>query len=322
LNLGVLYGLGGNVETSNTLALRAADRSVRDLSAQTAAINLSLGKKDYSDALKRIDGLLRSRPEYSENYFPVLLNIASSHDGLIATSQMLAGAPVWRKKFFEYAVKIPERLSIVYSIFSGLRSLKSEVSSAELRAYLTELFNRKDYETAYFVWLDFLSPTELLKTGNIYDGGFDYPIRNLFYGWNIIPIANADVSVGALNGTANDLALKMNFQRSRVTGVNVFQYLRLDPGKYLLKADVSAERLETTGGLMWQVRCMESGNFIGKGTPILSSSPRVNYEFSFTVEDQQCQTQELFLIAASSASIDQVISGQVTFDNFSIVKEG
>ena len=320
LNLGLLYGLQGDTEKSNRLALRAADRSYRNFSAQTAAINLSMSKKDFPDATRRIDGLLRSGPEFSKNYFPMLLNISSLPEGLSATVNMLASDPPWRKQFIDYATNIPEQQSIVYSVLAGLRDAKAEVLPSELRAYLSKLFERKDYESAYFVWLDFLSASELRKTGLIYDGGFDLPPHNLFYGWNIYPIANADVSIAAQSGTANDLALKIDFQSSHFAGVAIYQFLRLDAGSYHLSLDASADHVKADGGVLWEIRCAESGVFIGLGEPINSSRPKAAYEFDFKVTDQQCQTQELVFVTASRSALDQVVSGKMIFDNFKITK--
>lgn len=320
LNLSVLYGLSGNVAKSNGLALRAADRSFRDLSAQSAAINLSLGQKNFDDAVFRIDGLLRSRPEFSSIYFELLLKITTVPEGLAATTKMLSGNPPWRDKFIKNSVKDKERSAVIYSIFAGLREANAEVSNSELRAYLTELFDNKNYETAYFVWLDFLSPSELLKVGLVYDGGFDMPWRNLNYGWNVIPAANSDMTVGAQNGTASDLVLKLNFQASQISSVNVYQYLRLEPGNYHLSVEMSAERVQSTGGLMWQTRCIESGAFTGQGSTILNATPRTNYEFDFRVDETQCATQQLMLLSASRAALDQVFTGFLVFDNFKISK--
>ena len=65
LNLGILYGLDGNTQKGNDVLLRVANRSSRDIGAQTTAINISLARKDYADALNRMDGLIRSHSQLS-----------------------------------------------------------------------------------------------------------------------------------------------------------------------------------------------------------------------------------------------------------------
>ena len=166
-NLGVLYGLEGDAQKSNDVALQAANRSFRDLGAQTVAINLSLARNNYVDALNRMDGLLRSRPEFSKDYFDLILKTTATPAGLKASANLLATNPPWRKDFMVFATQKIEQKGLVYNLFTSLRSIKSDVSNTELRLLIDSLFRAKDYETAYFIWLDFLSPAELSKVNLI-----------------------------------------------------------------------------------------------------------------------------------------------------------
>jgi hypothetical protein len=171
VNLAVLLGLDGQNDKSNAVALRAANRSLRDVAGQATAINISLGEKNYQDALMRIDAALRARPELSKNFFPVLLSVAGVKDATGFVTDVLAKQPTWRADFMGFAAQQTDQANIFYGLLTSMRDKKVDVRDAEIRSYLMRLIDRKQFETAYFVWLDFLSPNELRKTGLVFDGG-------------------------------------------------------------------------------------------------------------------------------------------------------
>ena len=85
------------------------------------------------------------------------LGIAGDPNGLAAATRLLASNPPWRPDFVSFAANDPNEQRVLYSLFTGLRNMQAEVLPSELRIYINQLFSKKDYETAYFVWLDFLS---------------------------------------------------------------------------------------------------------------------------------------------------------------------
>jgi tetratricopeptide (TPR) repeat protein len=321
LNLGLLYALNGETVKSNDIALRTAERSYRETAAQIAAASLSLSRKDFKGALEHVDAAIRTAPAQSEDFFKIISSIATTPEGLNAVVGKLVTTPPWRADFFISVSKMPKQQSLLYQLFTGLRDRKTEVSGDELQTLLDSEFAIKEYETAYFVWLDFLSAVELRKVGNIFDGQFDLPIRGQYFGWNIVPMANGDISVGVRDGTANNLALSMNLDSARVEGANVFQYLRLEPGPYHLASETKTENFKSSAGLMWRVHCVEDGHVIGQGSAITDAPTWSTYAFDFTVPDDQCQTQQLMLLAASRAALDQTMSGRISFDSFNIAKK-
>ncbi len=318
LNLAVLFELNGEKDISNQVAVLAANRSLRDLAAQSAALNLSLNKSDYVDAMRRIDGLLRSRPEFSSKIYPTLLAIIAKPAGLDSVVNELINEPPWRTDFMDFAAKQTNQTASFYSIISGLRSKKADVFDRELGSYLTNLISAKAYETAYFVWLDFLSPNELSKVGLIFDGNFDVKARSLYFGWNFDAAPNTDLSIAVRPGTAADQSLKLNFLSAKKSFGVVSQNLRLDVGRYRLSAESYANRLQSSGGLMWRILCTETGLTLGDSPKFLSPSPWQEFVIEFEVPADQCGTQTLKLIWGSPAELDQVVSGQIYFDNFEI----
>jgi hypothetical protein len=318
LNLSVLFALEGNASKSNELAVLAANRSLRDLPSQAAAMQLLLDAKQYSQALVKFDGVLRSSPERGADLYPLLLALSAQDAGLDAVTTVLSQMPPWRKSFMQFAARQPAQASELYKILSQLRKRNDVVTDDEMRPYLQYLMTGKVYDSAYFVWLDFLSPDDLRKVGLLYDGDFNLRPRNLFFDWNIMPAKNAEIGVVSRPGSGSNLALKLSFFNSKGFFSNVFQVLRLAEGEYSLQAEVRAEKLETPGGLMWQVSCVESNTVLGHGPKLNTAGPWMPFNFSFRVPAENCATQQLTLVTASPAILDQVISGQIYYDSFKL----
>jgi hypothetical protein len=318
LNLSVLFALDGDTSKSNELAVLAANRSLRDLPAQAAAMQLLLDAKQYPQALLKLDGVLRSSPERGADLYPLLLALSAQDSGLEAVATLLSQMPPWRKSFMQFAARQPTQASELHKILSQMRKGHDAVTDDELRPYLQYLMTGKVYDSAYFVWLDFLSPDDLRKVGLLYDGDFNLRPRNLFFDWNILPTNNAEIAVVPRPGSGSDLALKLNFFNSKGFFSNVFQVLRLAEGEYSLQAEVRADKLETPGGLMWQVSCVESNTVLRHGPKLNTAGPWMPFNFSFTVPAENCATQQLALVSASPAVLDQVISGQIYYDSFKL----
>lgn len=319
-NLGVLIGLEGDSEKSTALVLQVANRSFRDVGAQTTAINLSIAKKNFSGALFHMDGLLRSRPEFAKSFYPLILSMSLEKDGLAATAKMLATAPPWRRLFMEFATQQTDQKSVVYSILSALRDMKAEVLLTELRSFIQQLFKSKDFETAYFIWLDFLSPAELSKVGSLYDTGFDLPVNNLGYGWNFLPVDNSELKIVTKTNVGSDFALNIHFSSLKKLFPTVSQYVRLDPGTYHFSGEVKTEQLVSPAGLNWRIACVDTPVQIGVSPTLLENGPWKLFEFNFTVPIENCGTQALYLTWASAAALDRVVDGTISFDNLQIEK--
>jgi hypothetical protein len=318
MNLSILSAAENDTKQSDALALLAANRSLRDIAAQISAMGLLFNQKDYAGAFYRLDGVLRAQPERAKELFPIILNAAANEHALDAATDVLIGNPPLRQSFLNFAAGQPDLAQELYKIFSQLRSKKNVVSDGELRPFLQALLHKKEYETAYFVWLDFQSPEYLRKVGLLFDGGFDLRSRNLIYDWNVKAMPNASISIAARPGSNSNLALKLDLAGAKWAYPAVFQYLRLSPGNYALTAESQARVLQTTGGLVWQMTCVESGSMLGRSPKLDSPGPWANFEFSFSVPDKDCTTQTLGLVSASAAALDQVMSGEVFFDSFAL----
>jgi hypothetical protein len=320
INIAILYALSGDTEKSNAVLIRAADRTLRDPDAQTTAMTLSLGRKDYADAMIRMDGLLRSRPEFYSRFFPSILAIAAVPEGREAVVQILAKVPLWRPSFMNFAAQQSGQASVYYALLTAMRERKIDIVEDELRAYLAQLISNKKFEEANFVWLDFLTENELRKSGPIYDGGFELSPRNLFFDWNVSTLQNVDIAPTQRQGKANERILQLQFSRYKGQFLGIYQYLRLETGKYEMSGEARLTSLKTPVGMNWQVSCVGEPNVVGQSPKFVTDLPWSTFRFDVVVPPQNCSTQFLTLNWASAATLDQVISGQMLFDNFDIKK--
>jgi hypothetical protein len=320
VNIAILYALSGDTEKSNAVLIRAADRTLRDPDAQTTAMTLSLGRKDYTDAMIRMDGLLRSRPEFYGRFFPSILAIAAVPEGREAVVKVLVKVPLWRPSFMNFAAQQSGQASVYYAVLTAMRERKIEIVEDELRAYLAQLISNKKFEEANFVWLDFLTENELRKSGPIYDGGFEVSPRNLFFDWNVSTLQNVDIGLIKRQGKANERVLQLQFSNYKGQFLGVYQYLRLEPGKYEMSGEASLTSLKTPVGMSWQVSCVGESNIVGQSPEFVTDLPWSTFRFDVVVPSLNCSTQFLTLNWASTATLDQVISGQMLFDDFDMQK--
>jgi hypothetical protein len=314
-SLVVLEDIGGERAKSENIALALAELGRRNPVAQLAAIQIELTKKDYAQAYDRIDGLLRARPELSKQLFPVLVSNLRDDVARASLGKILAREPVWRRVFLEEMTAGDQTVQLVYRILSDLRKAKGTVSDYEKRTLIHRLFNLKQHDQAYFVWLDFLAPNELLQVKNVFDGSFSSPARNMFFDWNMFGRKTATFKLANRGGKAGDGYVKLDFFSDKEGGAYVYQILRLAPSDYVMSYDVLVEELKNPTGLVWRINCYQTGEPLGEGKPILEKGPWETRQMTFSVPAENCASQYLRVENKSTAALDLEISGKLGFDN-------
>ena len=318
-NLATLADVLGDKTQLASLSLIAATRSLRDFPSQVAALQVLLIQKDYAKALYHIDGLLRSDPERHDQLMTLLSSFVDAPGSLAPLVALLKTSPPWRGSFIAYLEQNAKQTETSYALLSTLRNQGSAISSDELRPLLARLMSEKAYDRAYYIWLDFLSDIELRKTSLIYDGGFDLDIGNRFFDWTYQPLANVDLRLVPKSTGSVDRVLRISFSSGKTPFNNFYQVLRLQPGNYVLRGEEKSEKLETNSGLVWRFTCIsQEPNLIGSTEPLLDVASWKNFDLSFTVPVQGCDTQELRLANNARADLDQQISGIAYYDNLSV----
>jgi hypothetical protein len=315
-NIAAIYALDGDLVKSDELTVLISRLTLRDFSVQISAMQMLLTQKKYPFALIKLDTILRSDPRYGEQLFPLIIGIAGDDNGADAVTATLSQLPPWRNAFMQFASRQNENNGTLYGVLAKLRKMNAVVHDDELRPYLQYLAGKQQFETAYFVWLDFLSANDLTKAGLVFDGDFTNQPRNLIFDWNVLPTKNTEIDVVPRAGRSGDFALRLNFTDRHGAFANVFQTLKLEPGSYVLNAEARADKLRTVGGLRWQVSCLSSNKILAFSPKLIVDGPWQAFNFGFDVPVQNCETQRLALVPGSTAVLDQVLSGQVYYDSF------
>ncbi len=318
-NLSTLLRAEANSDRAERLAVLAGDRSLRDLPAQAEVLDILLKRKDFAGALYRLDALMRAQPAR----MPVLIKIAAlfaeddeSRPALVA---QLAKGPPWRQALIAAIIDSPNGPTVAYSLLSDLRKTEGEPTRLELRELISKLIAKNDFDTAYFIWLDFLSQADLRKAGQIFDGGFELDPQDLVFGWNFGKLRNADIRLVPRSTSSADRMLRIEFINTRDRFQHVSQVLRLAPGRYTLVGEMKAERLVTDVGLVWRLYCLGmKQRAISQSGKLFAASTWAPFEAPLDVPGEDCSAQKLQLEVDSRATLDQLISGQVYFDNLQI----
>jgi hypothetical protein len=323
-NLAILAGLEGKKDLQEKLALVLARYARRSVTAQIVAVEILFSKGDYATALEQIDGVLRSGSPNSKVrtvIFDGLRKLIVERKPRAAIAAKLAENPPWRATLLKHIFSGDTDGRLGYELISDLRSAKSPLNADELRDYMTNVFDKKLYDLAYFVWLDSLEAPELSRSGLIFDGKFDLIPKNLNFGWNFVRAPNIRPSVEQAYGKKKDTALSVNFFESRDNIYHVYQYVVLQAGSYTLKANYVSDNFRSEGGLKWRFRCWnEAQTILAESEAFREPSLERAWTLSFTVPPSDCQLQFLRLESATRATADQRHRGRVFFDNFEIVQ--
>lgn len=236
----------------------------------------------------------------------------------MAITTLLKTDPPWRRLFLQFALGSSGGFQLVYQILGQLRSAGEVLHVEDLRAVLKSAIGAKEFDVAYFIWLDFLVEAELKRVAPIYDGGFDLPTRDLYFDWTLQPQKNLKLAIDKRPGNTNDGALKIDFFGYSGNFAQVSQILRLTPGTYASSFETSGQNFVSEGGLQLHIGCLETGIPIGRSDAVRQNKAWTTMQFGFSVPTEKCDTQLLRLVSASKAKLDNQMSGQIYFDNFSI----
>jgi tetratricopeptide (TPR) repeat protein len=319
-NIGTLYKLQGQTEKSEDIYLRASARSLRDFTPQLAALDILLRRKDFDGAMLRLDGLMQSNVKRRPELFTTFETLLANEESSPAAIKTLARNPDWRKEYFEYRTQQNPRVATTFKLVSALRNAKAGLNDDELRMVIGQLAAKGDFESAQIIWLDQLDAQSLAKTGPIYDGSVETPVRNMVFDWNLTPVRNGKIRVVSKSAGSSERALQVSLSNVIDYFNNVYQFLRLTPGSYKLGYEVRADDIKTSGGLVWRVYCAGSKEAIATGPAISASGPWTKTGFAFTVPESGCTTQLLRLESLRNIVLDLKMSGRVAYDGITITQ--
>jgi hypothetical protein len=318
-SIAILDALGSNPKKSEHLVLEASRRSFRDIQSQLSAVNIRLSRREYPQALIHIDAVLRAKPELSDSLFKLLQQLQLNSESLGSLAEVLAKNPPWRQDFLAVVFNDDKKGQDAFRVLSSIRKAGGRVTHDELRSYLSTQFANKNYEIAYFSWLDFLDNDALRSVSNIFDSKFDIPPHNLYFDWNLSPFANVEIGIVPRPGISSDLALRLDFAGGQGNFRHVQQYLKLASGTYKIAGEWRSDNFESPSGLKWEIQCVDNTSVNASSRSLGVSRSWDKFEFAILIPPENCGTQLLHLRSSSDAVLDQKFDGQIYFDNIMIV---
>jgi hypothetical protein len=294
----------------------SARHSMNEFIALAWLADKNFEKKDYGNALRYADMLLRKGPQLINYVMPTLGQIAENKDGSEDLRKLLAENPPWRARFFG---ALPNSISDARTPLNLLVALKDTANpptTDDLRSYLNLLVDRKFYSLAYYAWLQLLPAEQLNNLGLLFNGRFETAPSGLPFDWAITPGTGVTIDIVPapdLDGRALELA----FQQGRVEFGGVQQLMALSPGKYQFQGRFVGEVIGQRG-LKWRVSCA-GGATIGESGMIAGrTSTWKTVDFQFGVPAADCPAQNLHLDLDARMSSEQFVSGTVRFGDLRI----
>ncbi|MDX2306664.1 MAG: hypothetical protein NW216_00320 [Hyphomicrobium sp.] len=314
-----------NRDETRKFMAAAVRLSKREATAAFWLLNDSFEQKNFAAALDYADILYRTRPELTSYVTAFLTGMAGLPEFRTHLLDELAKNPEWRPKLM---ADLPEALDdpqITLALLTGLRDRGTPPTEKELAAYLNRLVSTGRIDLAYDAWLRFLPPAEADQAGLVTNPGFDTPPRDHPFDWQIARGANALAEIVPRPEPGGGGALHVSFGSGRVRFPEVSQILMLPAGKYRLSGSYRGS-IVARRGLVWQIACTrgapkaralsETANIMGE------AKNWQTFEMTFDVPPgNTCVGQKLRLFHDKRSASEELIRGEIWFDDFKIARE-
>ena len=283
-------------------------------------LNDSYYRRDFKEALRYSDLLLRSRPELETYVFGYLSLIAELPGGRDLLVEQLASEPAWRSKFFVSLPAQARNVNTPLSVMMALKDAGKPIRDEEFAPYLNFLIGTDRIDHAYNAWLRFLPNARLERLGLLANASFETKPSGLPFDWEIGAGVNVMSEIVPLGKTGAGNALRIRFSDGRVRFPEISQILLLSPGRYRLEGKL---RGAITGkrGLRWQLRCATGEHRVLGETDMLLGELLQWRIFSFEADVPpyaECRGETLRLFHDLRSASEELVSGEVWFSNLKL----
>jgi hypothetical protein len=308
-------------DTVRRLMTRAARFNPRETLALVWLHADAVDRKDLPVLVDMADKVMRTRPELIAALAPQSTLAVSTPEGRSHLIKRMAEDPPWRRDFLRLVVNDLEEPSQVLALLSALMSTQTPPTVDEVRLYISEMLNREKIDLAYEAWRLLVPRGDTSSRGQLHNASFDRTFTGYPFDW-VAPKANG-AEVGQLEMEFSRRALRVLFDGNRVKSFSVRQIVLLAPGKYRLNGRFRGF-LAANRGLRWQVRCVYGTRETLGQSELLARSEGdwAAFDFQFNViEVDECKAQMVVLIHDARSASEEVVSGEIQFDEFSLTPE-
>lgn len=297
--------------------------SPRRTDVQNEAAVFWMKQGNLAEAMQHWNVVLTFDRDARAKIFPGLLQLAENPAALPAFTPLLQHDTVWWPEFLAYAAANAQQLATVRALFSLQAAESNAPTATALRTYLARLQGQGEWTEALFIWLNSLGKDQINNLGNLFNGGFEYPISNLGFDWISDPAGQVLVETASTYGSTGDRALHVLFRGPRVAYRHLYQYTLLTPGRYSMHGRVRPENLETERGVQWGIYCLDQGT----ETPLAASERFVgtdqwqHFAFQFDIPATGCPAQVVRLELAGRVALEFEAKGGIWFDDLAVDRQ-
>ncbi len=297
----------------------SARRALQDPTILAWRIENALHQKDWPRAVRSVDDMMRSYWQSIEALSPLLSQLLENPEAAPAVVDVLAEAPSWRRHFTTRLLNATSDARVPLDLFLALKTTPNPPTDEELRSYLRFLMDRRFFDLAYYVWLQFLPPGELAHAGLLYNGGFERRPTGMPFDWVMADERSGRASFERRADRAPERALVVRFGRGPAELEYISQTLRLPPGRYRIEGNATGN-LEGSRGLRWRTQCLGAQKVaIGESEMIVGRiSSWTSFSFDVTVPAADCAAQSLRLVLDARTPSERLVAGSMSFDDLSV----
>lgn len=311
----------GDTESAYGLYRIAARHLPRDLPTRTWLYNHHISHGNAKAAISDLDTMLRARPQLIPALAGIIVGVATEAETQPAFAAALGSAPPWRASVLPLLVQQVSDLDSLARLLAALRAQPSGLDDTTQDHWIERLIRERRYADAYVQWVSDLPAAQREVIGNVFNGGFDFPISDGGFDWRTEPVVGARLDLQTGETAKSGSALRISFDDQRVAFHHLKQLLLLPPGRYRLDGRVRLDELRNDRGLVWELRCAEDMAEIAIGTPLSGSAPWQDFALDFDVPSADCTAQWLQLVLRARIPSEQRINGSVSFDALRIVRQ-
>jgi hypothetical protein len=281
----------------------------------------SAENKDYAAAVRYADAMMRTNPQLAQYVVPVLAGFAADKEAFALVESALQSDPPWRQQFF---LLLPSSVADARTPLKFLLALRHDpvpLKTADIKNYIDLLVSHGYFGLAYYTWLQFLTPEELLHAGLLFNGGFDAEPSGMPFDWVIKQGSGVTIDTVSRPDKAGGRALMIDFKFGRVDYHSITQLVMLPPGSYQFSGEFKGE-LVGPRGMKWRIACANSNaNIVAESSMINGVTKSwTPIGFGFTIPDKDCNAQYVRLDLDARMASEELVSGSVFFDNLRIVR--
>lgn len=286
----------------------AASRNVHETAAVFWLMNYALKTRDFADAVKYADIILRTQSSLFSHGINALARACDDPRGLDEVTRVVKDNPPWRRLFFGTFPQYVSDARIPLHILVAVKETRTPPLPEDLTSYVSLLINNKLYELAYYTWLQLLPPEHLAKVTTPYNSDFELQPTGIPFDWVIPKGASVNAGIVPKQNAASGKVLGIEFGLGRIEFAGVQQLVLLPPGRYRFGASYRAQ-VTSRRGLVWAVTCV-GGKELGR-SPMMQGTVQewAPIGFDFRVPETDCPAQQLRLFHDSRSASEQLATG-------------